>query len=247
MSIDERRRELVLGNCGGQKLADALTQKLFFEDLSHAWAANGVFDQHVGQQVFQVLRVVRWYLGIIASENFEHQALHAVSVEGMAQCHHLIQNAAERPDVRLLVVRFFLADLWREVVRCANGSLCTVVSVLQHSRNSEVADLYRPVLVHENVLGLQVTMQDLTVVYVLDGQSHLHEPVEDLVLTVAHFAIFLFFRNQGVQVTTVGVVHDDAQTPLVHKGLTHNLLELQASSQVLPPPVTKFLKGVTQE
>ena len=62
-------------------------------------------------------------------------------------------------------------------------------------------------------------MQDLTVVNVLDGQSHLHEPVENLVFTVAHFAIFLFFRNQGVQVTTVGVVHDDAQTPLVHKGL----------------------------
>lgn len=103
----------------------------------------------------------------------------------MSQRYHLVENAAKRPDVWLLVVRLLLANLGRQVVWRADRSLSAVVGVLQNARDAEVADLDLVVLGHENVLRLKIAMQDFAIVDVLDGKSHLHEPVEDLVFWVA--------------------------------------------------------------
>ena len=71
---------------------------------------------------------------------------------------------------------------------------------------------------------------------VLDGEGHLHEPVEDLVLTVADClkinenvnvtcstvltsSNFLLVRNLGIKVTTICVVHDDAEAAFIHERL----------------------------
>ena len=76
----------------------------------------------------------------------------------MPQGHHFVEDAAERPDVRLLIVGFLLADLGREVVGRANSCLRTVVRVLEHSGNAEVANLDLTALSHENILRLKVAM-----------------------------------------------------------------------------------------
>jgi len=89
--------------------------------------------------------------------------------------------------------------------------------MLEHSGNSKVTDLDRSILVHENILSFQVSVQDFAVVDVLDSQSHLHKPIQDLVFTVAHLANLLLICNFGVQITSVGIVHDDAEAALVHK------------------------------
>lgn len=60
-----------------------------------------------------------------------------------------------------------------------------VVSVLKHSRDSEVANFNLATLSHEDVLSLKVAMQDLSVVDVLNCKGHLDEPIQDLVFTVA--------------------------------------------------------------
>lgn len=104
----------------------------------------------------------------------------------MAQGHHLVEDAAKGPDVRLLIVRLLLADFRRQVVRCSNGGLGTVVRVLENSCDTEISDLDLAILRHKNVLGLQVAMQNLPVVNMLDGQRHLYEPVKNLVLRVAN-------------------------------------------------------------
>lgn len=53
----------------------------------------------------------------------------------------------------------------------------------------------------------------------LDGKSHLNEPVENLVFTVADSADFLLISNLSVEITAISVVHDDAEAPLIHKRL----------------------------
>ena len=60
-------------------------------------------------------------------------------------------------------------------------------------------------------------MQNFPVVNVLNGESHLNKPVENLVFTVADFANLLLVGNLGVEVATVSIVHDDAETALIHK------------------------------
>jgi hypothetical protein len=42
--------------------------------------------------------------------------------------------------------------------------------------NSEVSELYVPVFSHENVLGFDIAVDDLAIVDVFDGKTHLSEP-----------------------------------------------------------------------
>lgn len=108
----------------------------------------------------------------------------------MPQSNHLIENAAQAPNVALLVVGFLLADLGREVVWRANSCLRAVVGVLEDSGNAEITDLDLVRLGHEDVLGLEIAVKNLPVMNVLDGKAHLHKPVKNLVLAVHHY------RNQ---------------------------------------------------
>ena len=103
----------------------------------------------------------------------------------MPERDHLVKDTAQRPDITLLIVRLFLANLRREVVGSADSCLRAIIGVLKNTGDSEVTNLDLPTLRHENVLCLQVTMQNLSVMNVLDGQSHLDEPVENLILAVA--------------------------------------------------------------
>jgi len=50
-----------------------------------------------------------------------------------------------------------------------------------------------------------------------DSQSHLDKPVQDLVLTIADFSNLFLIGDFGVQIATISIVHDDAETPFVHK------------------------------
>lgn len=87
----------------------------------------------------------------------------------MFQSHHFLKDAAQRPHVTLLVVGLLLADLRRQVLGSADCGLRTVLSVLEHSGNAEVAHFDLAFVVQEDVLRLQVPVQDLAVVDVLDG------------------------------------------------------------------------------
>jgi len=134
------------------------------------------------------------------------------------QCHHLVEDATEGPDITFLVIRLFLADFRREVIGRADGCLGAIISMLEDSSDAEIADFNLTALSHEDVLRLQVTMQDLAVMDVLNGEGHLDEPVEDLVLTVANSPDFLLIRNLSIKIAAICVVHHNAKTPLIHEG-----------------------------
>ena len=70
--------------------------------------------------------------------------------------------------------------------------------MLQNSRNSKISDLDLATLCHEDVLSLQISMEDLSIMDVFDSQCHLNKPVEDLVLGVAYFADFLLVCDSSV-------------------------------------------------
>ena len=82
--------------------------------------------------------------------------------------------------------------------------------MLEDPGDTEISNLDLPILGHEYVLCLEVSMKDLSVVDVLDCQGHLDEPVEDLVFSAAHFPLFFLHINFCVQVASVSVVHHNA-------------------------------------
>jgi hypothetical protein len=135
----------------------------------------------------------------------------------VAKSNHFVQDASKRPNIRLLVVRLLLADLWRQVIRSSYSCLSAIIGVLQNTSNTKVTNLDRPILVHEDVLSLQISVQNFPVVNMLNSESHLNKPVENLVFTVTDFANFLLVGDLSVEVSSVCIVHDDAETALVHK------------------------------
>lgn len=52
-----------------------------------------------------------------------------------------------------------------------------VSGVVEHLRDAEVSELDSSVLHEENVLALEVSVDDLPIVYVFDSETHLREPL----------------------------------------------------------------------
>ena len=137
----------------------------------------------------------------------------------MSQSNHFVQNTTERPNVRLLIIWLLLTNFRREIIRSSNGSLCAIISMLKNSCNTKVSNFDRPILVHEDVLSFEISVKDFPIVNVLNGKSHLDKPIKNLVFRVTDFSNFLLICNFGVEISSVGIVHDNAKTPLVHKRL----------------------------
>ena len=159
------------------------------------------------------------YLRIASSQNLEHEAFHTVGVKGMPEGDHFVEDAAERPNVTFLIVWLFLANFWRKVVWSTDGSLGAIIGMLQNPGYTKITDFDKPFLRCENVLGFEISVENFPIVDMLHGKRHLNEPVENLVLSVAHLPNLLLVRNFGVEVAAISVVHHDAEAPLVHEGL----------------------------
>ncbi len=145
-------------------------------------------------------------------------------VEGRLEGAHLIEQDTQRPDVGFERVRGALDYLRGEIIRCADDSFGFRSSIWENSCNTEISKFHNVLLCQEYILWLQISMQDLAIMAVLQRQAYLREPVKHLVLReVLHLPrrlpFLVLLLDPWLQVSPIGVVHDDAQFPflrLVH-------------------------------
>ena len=104
---------------------------------------------------------------VAAVNDLQDERRQAVAVEGVLEGHHFVKQAAQRPDVALLVVRLVFAQLGRHVVRRANHGLGKVALGGEHLGNAKVAQLGQALRRQKHVLGLDVAVQDVAVMNVL--------------------------------------------------------------------------------
>ena len=133
---------------------------------------------------------------------------HGISIEGHFEGHELVENAPQAPHVRLAIVAFVVHDLWRHVVWRTDAGGSQFASILKHARDPEIAQLDDTRLGEENVLCLEVTVQDLAIVDMLDGQRHLDEQVQDLFLLEQPTALLL---DVLLQVSSISELHHNEQ------------------------------------
>lgn len=88
--------------------------------------------------------------------------------------------------------------------------------MLQHSCNAKVSNLYLAVLGHENILSFQIPVQNFPIMNVLDCESNLNKPVENLTFR-EQFLDFLLILNLFIHVSSIRIIHNDAQELLVHE------------------------------
>lgn len=108
-------------------------------------------------------------------------------------------------------------NLWGKIIGCTNDSFGLRLSVTEYSGDTEITQFDHALLCEEDVLGLQVSVQYLSVMDVLQRKTYLSKPVENVILApilqfptclVPYLILFLDFT---LQVTAVCKVHDNAQ------------------------------------
>lgn len=115
---------------------DAGPQEGQGEDLSNTGACARLQLQHSMDERPQLVAVDGRDWVKLALEDLAHQPCQAAGLKGMLLRAELIDDAANAPDVTLVVVRLALTDLWAEVIGGAHNCLGALHGVLQHSGNA---------------------------------------------------------------------------------------------------------------
>jgi hypothetical protein len=110
--------------------------------------------------------------GLLPDELVHLQVVIAASVEGREADDHFVGQDAESPPVDGEAVTLLIEDLGSQVLGSAAEGVGLGV-VLEDLGEAEVSETDVAVFVHEDVLWLQVSVDDVLLVQMPDGQSHL--------------------------------------------------------------------------
>lgn len=152
----------------------------------------------------------------LSSHDFENESTLVVGFEGVAEGAQFVEDAAEGPDVALVVVGLLFAKLGRQVVGCANNGVGHVVGLGEALGDSEVSDLDLVGFAEEHVDGLDISVEDLEGVQVVEAQRHLDEKLPNLVLAQAPAHLLL---EELTDVAVFAELHDDVDGVGVRKGV----------------------------
>jgi len=146
------------------------------------------------------------------------KASHVVCSEGRHQRAHLVEDAAQGPDVTLGVVGHVSPHLRTGIVGCT--SLSVTQALLYYFRDVEVSQLGLHVLEQKDVRALHVTMQNPSLVESVEATDDLNEDVPDLLLLEVGLSL-LIVTDLLKYVAVISILHDQAQsrTRFVNKGI----------------------------
>lgn len=113
--------------------------------------------------------------GKLTSQDFENQSALVVGFKRMLQRAQLVQHAAKRPDIRLIVVGLLLTEFWRKVIGSANNCIRHFQRRLKLLSNPQIPNLDNVVLRQEHVDCLNVPVQNLVRMKVMNANAHLDE------------------------------------------------------------------------
>jgi len=141
-------------NVGFQILRLVFLQIRQSQNLVTIGAVLRLHDEASFEHVSQVSRVVAWDGVVFACDDLRVEALHGCGAEGRQERDHFVEDAAQRPDVRLVVVGLIFPHFWRAVV--GRARLGAQQALLGHFAHIEVAELDDASLGQEEIGALDV-------------------------------------------------------------------------------------------
>jgi len=124
------------------------------QNLVTIGAVLRLHDEASFEHVSQVSRVIAWDGVVFACDDLRVEALHGCGAEGRQERDHFVEDAAQRPDVRLVVVGLIFPHFWRAVV--GRARLGAQQALLGHFAHIEVAELDDASLGQEEIGALDV-------------------------------------------------------------------------------------------
>ena len=212
--------------------------------LDQLVASRPFFDvdaEHILHDAPNVVRIVVKNLRINSLAHALIQVVHVPPAERRLERQHLVDHAAERPDVRLVAVRLVVPDLGRGVV--GRASLRVVEAVLignlanVHISEHGLIEIHAvlsvlgiavvvvfvvgfTILEHEDVRGLDVSMHHADLVNGPQSMNCLDEDAPHLTLPKVHFPT-PSLGDHLEQIATIRKLHDQIQSLrlMVNEGL----------------------------
>jgi len=125
----------------------------------------------------------------------------------MPEVAHLVEDTAERPNIRLIAVWLIFEQFWRHIVWSSNACVGKIFGAVENFGNTKITETDLAVL-QEDVLRLHISVQDLTFMQIKQGEPHLDEPLQDLIFAKV---LALGGLDLAVDVALVAINHDDVQ------------------------------------
>ena len=143
-----------------------------------------------------------WNPRVLPLDDFLVQALHVVRAERRIQRAHLVQHAAQRPNITLRIVRHVAPYFGACVVRRAR--LCVTEALLDNLGDVKITQLGLHISVQENIRTLHITVENLTVVQGFQSTNNLNEYVPDfLFLDVGLPLLITTYFLENISVVSV--------------------------------------------
>lgn len=134
----------------------------------------------------------------------------------MVERHQLVQDAAETPDIRFLVVHFVLPDLGSHNTRRADLSLRHLKRSPHILGNPKIPNLQLIKPPNKNILTFQIPMHYLPIMHILQPMTQLNKPFQNLLLAQQTIIIPIFPSIQiAFKLAILGVLHDNADIAFV--------------------------------
>lgn len=156
------------------------------QDVFDRWTLIRVLIKQATDKVFEVVGIHCRDGGITFLNDFPNEAQEVIGIEGVLELTHFVQDTAERPNIRLVRVRFVLAHFRTHRIRGTHHRHGEFVGGAQHTCDTKVPQSHTPSLRDEYVLRLQISMYDFSSMAVLHRQSDLHKHVNDIIFAKDH-------------------------------------------------------------
>ena len=205
-------------------VGDARADGRVVKNLRRGGAAARVLLEELHDEKLQLHRVVRGQRCRRQRHDLAREGQLVARDEGRREAAQFKGEAAERPHVRLRIVRPLLAHLGREVERRAHARACVCRLRIQQPPQAEVADLDGAAPVRINILRLDVAVQHAHRVHVMQALADLHQNGPDhLLVQIRRWQRAVLAARARLdltrQVAAREQLHDDVQVVAVQKRL----------------------------
>jgi hypothetical protein len=159
---------------------------------------------------------------------FEHsfvKTVHIVGTEWGHQRAHFVDNATERPNVRLQIIGLVLPHLRTRVVR--RSRLRVEKTLLSHLAHIEITKLRCAIFIQEDVCRFHISMQNAQLMQRLQAFDDLNRDLPDVFLLHV-LLLVLAVTNTLEDISIISILHHN--TTIVNLGRTYQS-ELEDSSK----------------
>mmetsp|Transcript_37485 Transcript_37485/g.81990 ORF Transcript_37485/g.81990 Transcript_37485/m.81990 type:complete len:218 (+) Transcript_37485:876-1529(+) len=153
-----------------QHLTDLALNDRSLKDVLRRGPLSTIPFEQLSDQLAHVVRKPSRNAGCGTASDLFDQLPNVGCIKRDFQGTKLKKNTSKSPDIRGPRIRSLLTDLWTQVVRSTNCGPRTRRCVVEHLGNPKITDLENVVFRQKHILRLQITVENVTIMHVLQSQ-----------------------------------------------------------------------------